>query len=197
MGNVVNPTWSKTQQREAVQEAFGPGYDVSALGLQPGSSSSTLRKVHVGQRGNVDVEMDPIELFRLHCLREAEDKFRQGLLNMGTSVKEPKVEKHGTEKGSYVSQSSYASAMDFQEPGMPKSHDVVESQTVPEPNVSRFVPEPVVSNIVEPFVPKPPPGPPPPPPKLLPSGCGLGSVTPPIPPALPPFPASVPGNLQN
>ena len=75
MGNVVSPFWSKTQQREAVQEAFGPGYDVSALGLQPGSNSSTLRKVHVGQRGNVGVEMDPIELFRLHCLREAEDKF--------------------------------------------------------------------------------------------------------------------------
>ena len=90
--------------------------------------------------------------------------------------------------------------MDFQKPGVPKSHDVVESRTVLESNV-RVVPEPVVSvvsNVVEPFVPKPPPGPPPPsPPRLLNSGCGLGCVTPPIPPALPPFPASVSGNLQN
>jgi hypothetical protein len=109
----------------------------------------------VGQRRNVDVEMDPIELFRLRCLREAEEKFRQGLLNMGTSAKESRAEKHGTEKGSYGSQSSYASAMDFQEPVMPKSHDVVESRTVPEQNV-RVVPKPVVpvvsvvSNVVEP-----------------------------------------------
>jgi len=140
-------------------------------------------------------------------LREAEEKFRQGLLNMGTSAKESRAEKHGTEKGSYGSQSSYASAMDFQEPVMPKSHDVVESRTVPEQNV-RVVPGlypnqlchavvSVVSNVVEPFVPPPGPPPPPSPPRLLNSGCGLGSVTPPIPPALPPFPASVSGNLQN
>ena len=102
MGNVVSPFWSKTQQREAVQEAFGPGYDVNALGLQLGSNS-THQKVHVGHTGNVDVEMDPIELFRLRCLREAEEKFRQGLLNAGLSVKEPRVEKHGIEKGSYGS----------------------------------------------------------------------------------------------
>ena len=150
IGNVVNPFWSKTQQREAVQEAFGPGYDVSALRLQPGSNTSTPQKAHVGQRGNVDVEMDPVELFRLRCLRENEEKFRQGLLNMWTSVKEPRVEKHGTEKGSYGSQSSYASAMDFQEPAIPKSHDVVESRTVPEPNVGT---EPMVPAVVEPFVP--------------------------------------------
>ena len=90
--------------------------------------------------------------------------------------------------------------MDFQKPGVPKSHDVVGSRTDLESNV-RVVPEPfvsVVSNVVEPFVPKPHPGPPPPsPPRLLNSGCGLGPVTPPIPPALPPFPASVSGNLQN
>ena len=51
------------------------------------------KKVHVGQRGNVDVEMDPVELFRLRCLRENDEKFRQGLLNMWASVKEPRVEK--------------------------------------------------------------------------------------------------------
>ena len=78
---------------------------------------------------------------------------------MGRRAKEPRAEKHGIEKGSYGSHSSYASAMDPQEPGMPKSHDVVESRTVPEPNVNRVVPEPepVVSTVVEPFVPKPPP----------------------------------------
>ena len=91
---------------------------MSALGLQPVSNASTPQKVHVGQRGNVDVEMDPVELFRLRCLREAEEKFRQGLLNMGTRVQEPRVEEHGTEKGSHGSQSSYVSALDFQEPAM-------------------------------------------------------------------------------
>ena len=206
IGNVVNPFWSQNHQREAVVEAFGPGYDVSALGLQPGSNASTPQKVHVGQRGNVDVEMDPVELFRLRCLREAEEKFRQGLLNMGTRVQEPRVEKHGTEKGSYGSQSSYVSALDFQEPAMSKSHAVVETKTVQEPNLSLTVSEPVVPKAdetgmqkpVEPFVPRPPPGPPPPsPPRVLNQGYGLGNVTPPIPPALPPFPASVSGNLQN
>ena len=106
MGEVVNPFWSETQQREAVREAFGPGYDVSALGMQPGSNASTPQKVHVGQRESVDVEMDPIELFRLRCLRDAEEKFRQGLLNMGMSAKESRVEKHEHEKGSHGSQSS-------------------------------------------------------------------------------------------
>ena len=211
MGEVVNPFWSETQQREAVREAFGPGYDVSALGLQPGSNASTPQKVHVEQRESVDVEMDPIELFRLRCLRDAEEKFRQGLLNMGMSAKESRVEKHEHEKGSHGSQSSYVSAVDFQEPVAPKSHDVVESQMVHDPYVrvvpekavtfTRVAPENVVStvsNVVEPFVPRPPPGPPPPsPPRMLNSVCGLGSVTPQFPPALPPFPASVAGNLQN
>ena len=211
MGSVVNPFWSETQQREAVREAFGPGYDVSALGLQPGSNASTPQKVHVEQRESVDVEMDPIELFRLRCLRDAEEKFRQGLLNMGMSAKESRVEKHEHEKGSHGSQSSYVSAVDFQEPVAPKSHDVVESQMVHDPYVrvvpekavtfTRVAPENVVStvsNVVEPFVPRPPPGPPPPsPPRMLNSVCGLGSVTPQFPPALPPFPVSVAGNLQN
>ena len=211
MGSVVNPFWSETQQREAVREAFGPGYDVSALGLQPGSNASTPQKVHVGQRESVYVEMDPIELFRLRCLRDAEEKFRQGLLNMGMSAKESRVEKHENEKGSHGSQSSYVSAVDFQEHVAPKSHDVVESQMVHDPYVrvvpekavtfTRVAPENVVStvsNVVEPFVPRPPPGPPPPsPPRMLNSVCGLGSVTPQFPPALPPFPASVAGNLQN
>ena len=57
---------------------------------------------------------------------------------------------------------------------MPKSHDVVEPQTVPEPVVGRVAPEPIVPTVVEPFV-RPPPGPPPPsPPRLLASGYGLG-----------------------
>ena len=49
---------------------------------------------------------------------------------MGRRAKEPRAEKHRIEKGSYGSHSSYASVMDPQEPGMPKSHDVVESRTV-------------------------------------------------------------------
>ena len=155
------------------------GYDVSALGLQPGSKSSTPQKVHVGQRGNVDVEMDPVELFRLRCLRENYEKFRKVCWICGRVSKSQGLKKHGTEKGSYGSQSSYASEMAFQEPGLPKFHDVVESWTVPEPNVGT---EPIVPTVFEPFVPKPPPGPPPPsPPRLLTSGYGLGSVTPPVP----------------
>ena len=190
MGEVVNPFWSETQQREAVREAFGPGYDVSALGLQPGSNASTPQKVHVEQRESVEwVEMDPIELFRLRCLRDAEEKFRQGLLNMGMSAKESRVEKHEHEKGSHGSQSSYVSAVDFQEP-------------VARPNLMMWLnpkwfmihmwglylkrlwrsrgvaPENVVStvsnDVVEPFVPRPPPGPPPPsPPRMLNSVCGV------------------------
>ena len=31
--------------------------------------------------------MDPVELFRLRCLREAEEKFRQGLLPMQSEPK--------------------------------------------------------------------------------------------------------------
>ena len=58
-----------------------PGYDVSALGMQPGSAASTPQK-GLGQRKGFDhqkgyVEMDPVELFRLRCLREAEEKFRK------------------------------------------------------------------------------------------------------------------------
>ena len=105
---------------------------------------------------------------------------------MGTRVQEPRVEKHWTEKGSYGSQSSYVSALDFQEPAMSKSHAVVETKTVQEPTLSLTVSEPVVPKAdetgmqkpVEPFVPRPPPGPPPPsPPRMLNQGYGLGNVT--------------------
>ena len=57
------------------------------LGFAAGFKFLNAQKVCVEQRGNVDVEMDPPELLRLRCLREAEEKFRQGLLHVGMSVK--------------------------------------------------------------------------------------------------------------
>ena len=55
--------------------------------------------------------MDPVELFRLRCLREAEEKIRQGLLNMGSNVPEMTV---GRQRDDRVSQESrsYASAVE-------------------------------------------------------------------------------------
>lgn len=49
-------------------------HDIGLLG-QVGSSHSTPQK-----EGRI--EMDPVELFRLRCLRDAEERFRQGLLQM-------------------------------------------------------------------------------------------------------------------
>lgn len=88
------------------------GHDVSLLG-NVRSSQSTPQK-------DFRVEMDPIELFRLRCLRDAEERFRQGLLYMesagelkgfGTSP--------GVDKGSMESQSSYVTATDEPEPFVP------------------------------------------------------------------------------
>ena len=101
LGIVVNPFWSPECKRDVLREAFRLGYDAgtrepqqlgvsasavnqepSQLGfsaaiqdpLRPGSTNTTPQKGYV--------EMDPIELFRLGCLPEAEEKFRQGLMSM-------------------------------------------------------------------------------------------------------------------
>ena len=71
------------------------------LGGVQGSNSSTPQKVG---KGNGEVEMDPIELFRLRCIREAEEKFRQGLLNMTG------------EEESHVSTNSYVTAGESSDP---------------------------------------------------------------------------------
>ena len=42
--HVVNPFWSQPQQREALRETYGPGFDVGALGVQQGSNASTPQK---------------------------------------------------------------------------------------------------------------------------------------------------------
>ena len=42
--DVVNPFWSQPQQREALRETYGPGFDVGALGVQQGSNTSTPQK---------------------------------------------------------------------------------------------------------------------------------------------------------
>ena len=114
VGDIVNPFWSRERQREALAGAGVDlsGHDVSLLG-NLGSSQSTPQK-------DFRVEMDPIELFRLRCLRDAEERFRQGLLYMesagelkgfGTSP--------GVDKGSMESQSSYVTATDEPEPFVP------------------------------------------------------------------------------
>ena len=57
------------------------------LGFAAGFKFLKAPKSLCGTKGNVDVEMDPPELLRLRCLREAEEKVRQGLLHVGMSVK--------------------------------------------------------------------------------------------------------------
>ena len=74
--DVVNPFWSHERQQEALSGVIG---EPVIIGGVQGSNNSTPQKVG---KGNGEVEMDPIELFRLRCIREAEEKFRQGLLNM-------------------------------------------------------------------------------------------------------------------
>ena len=82
LGDVVNPFWSQGVQKEVIRETFGAGYEVGTLGVQQSSNSSTPQKV---LKRDDYVEMDAIELFRLRCLREAEEKFRRGIMNMECS----------------------------------------------------------------------------------------------------------------
>ena len=105
------------------------------------------------------VEMDPVELFRLRCLREAEEKIRQGLLRMGSNVPEMTVGRQRDDRVSQESQSSYASAM---EPPVVQRvpQEPVLLRAANNPGIQN--PQNVVPVVNEPFVPKPPPGPPPP-----------------------------------
>ena len=84
LGDVVNPFWSPGIQKEIIRETFGAGYDVGTLGVQQVSNNSTPQKV---LKRDDYVEMDAIELFRLRCLREAEEKFRRGTHEHGSVLR--------------------------------------------------------------------------------------------------------------
>ena len=61
---------------------FSAGFqDASQLGFSAGIQEplQSVSNTTTPQKGYV--EMDPVELFRLRCLREAEEKFRQGVLS--------------------------------------------------------------------------------------------------------------------
>ena len=89
--------------------------------------------------------MDPVELFRLRCLREAEEKFRQGVLSLKS---EPKREVG--QKMVFDECCEGLGVVGGKEDGMKNEPSLQGSQ-------SSFVsvPEP----LVELFVPRPPPGP--------------------------------------
>ena len=192
----VNPFWSPDCKREALREAYGPGYegqdlmrlgfsagfqDASQLGFSAGIQEplQSVSNTTTPQKGYV--EMDPVELFRLRCLRDAEERFRQGVLSLKS---EPKREVG--QKMVFDECCEGLGVVGGKEDGMKNEPSLQGSQ-------SSFVsvPEP----LVELFVPRPPPGPPPPsPPKVSVVGCGniVGNVCPP-PPVLPPFPPSITG----
>ena len=107
LGDVVNPFWSQERQREAIA-SFGlsPIGQESGLLGQVGSRLSTPQK-------DEHVEMDPIELFRLRCIREAEEKFRQGLMQMGgLEAQSSKVEDLKNPPVSSRSQNSFESVVE-------------------------------------------------------------------------------------
>ena len=89
-GVQLNPFWSP--EVKAMERLRGEGWGIGQW-VEP----DTPQKQHV--------ELDPIELFRIRCLREAEEKFRQGLLMM---------------KQDQGSQASFASAEEIPETGGPK-----------------------------------------------------------------------------
>lgn len=71
----VNPFWSP---------------EIRAVGEMTQSVGEAGRVTRAGRPGALEspaVEMDPVELFRLRCMREAEEKFRQGLENMKGKTK--------------------------------------------------------------------------------------------------------------
>ena len=104
VGHVVNPFWSPGVQKEVIREVYGAGYEMGSLGGIPGSNGSTPQKVWLREN---QIEMDPIELFRLRCLREAEEKFRQGLAHMEGQMSSGRIV---GEVGEFQgSQSSFAS----------------------------------------------------------------------------------------
>ena len=114
LGDVVNPFWSQERQREAIA-SFGLspiGHESGLLG-QVGSRLSTPQK-------DERVEMDPIELFRLRCIREAEEKFRQGLMQMGgLEAQGSKLENPKNPPVSSGSQNSFESAVEEPEDFVP------------------------------------------------------------------------------
>lgn len=146
----VNPFWSPECKREALREAYGPGYenqDLLQLGFSAGIQDASQLGVSAGiqeplqlgsntttpQKGYV--EMDPVELFTLRCLREAEEKFRQGLLSLKP---EPKRDL-GRQLGFDVSGVDGGKGDGMKnEPSLQGSQSSFVS--VPEPAVELFVP---------------------------------------------------------
>ena len=184
----VNPFWSPARQQEAMAAGFAH-WDVSG-----GSQGNTPQKN--------DVVMDPIELFRIRCLREAEEKFMQGISQMYQD-QQPRMM-----QGTNVMGSPPVAVGHAQPANMVGQHVPMDSQQMPP---AKKVPVGSQSQASqgsyvsarddpqnEPFIPKPPPGPPPPsPPRVTSSGCvsGMGTTpVPPPPPPLPQFPCFAAGN---
>ena len=111
---VMNP-WSREKWRTRGTDGHLGRSEVGIGGPLFGSSSSTPQKGYVDP--TVKVEMDPIELFRLRCIREAEEKFRMGLQQMESGNQEGQGWSVGGEKGS---QSSFQSVCEPSEPFVPK-----------------------------------------------------------------------------
>lgn len=111
---MMNP-WSREKWRERGFDTHGAGIDwVLERPLFP-SCTTTPQKVFVDP--TTGVEMDPVELFRLRCIREAEEKFRMGIQQMEYEQQVGQGVNLGGEKGS---QCSFQSARENQEPFVPK-----------------------------------------------------------------------------
>ena len=91
----VNPFRSPERRAEALRVHGGvdPVPAVADGALLPGGPGSG-RKSEQGGRSSSYVEMDPVELFRLRCLREAEEKFTRGMARMNAG-------EDGSASGSY------------------------------------------------------------------------------------------------
>ena len=93
---VVNPFWSP-EGRADVQRIHGRVDPTPAANdgvLLPGGPGSGQKSEQGGGRSGRYVEMDPVELFRLRCLREAEEKFTRGVARMNSG-------EDGSAPGSY------------------------------------------------------------------------------------------------
>ena len=91
----VNPFWSPERRAEALRVHGGvdPMPAVTDGALLPGGPGSGQKSEQGGRSGSY-VEMDPVELFRLRCLREAEEKFTRGMARMNAG-------EDGSASGSY------------------------------------------------------------------------------------------------
>lgn len=106
LGDVVNPFWSQERQREAIA-SFG----LSPIGQESGLLGNVGSRLSTPQKDEY-VEMDPIELFRLRCIREAEERFRQGLMQMRSLGNQSnKVEESKDPPMSSGSQNSFESVV--------------------------------------------------------------------------------------